>query len=415
MARHIHLDPVGGAAGDMLIAALLDAMPELREAVLAQIGAVLPPEAGAIMLAEGRNGGFRGLHFSLTGAGTAAAAGKSPGQGHQHHDHDHAPGHSHHHHHHHHGAEDGRPVTWPDFCARLADALLPEAVKVRALAILRRLGEAEAHVHGIPLEQVHFHEIADWDTLADVTGAAAIMVAAEASFSVGPLPLGGGSVVMAHGRIALPAPATMRILRGYDWHDDGIAGERVTPTGAAILAELTGGSNGARPGGRLLATGAGLGSRTLPGIGNLLRAQVFDTAGAAQTDRVLQLACDLDDMTGEEIGHAAAHLRALPGVIDLTLLATQGKKGRPVTRLELLARPEQGDVVAEALFAETSTLGLRQQMLTRRILERRATGPVKTASRPRGATSKAEADALADTPGLAARRALARRLTDDMP
>lgn len=132
--------------------------------------------------------------------------------------------------------------------ALLETAPLSDGTADAACAILHRIAEAEAQVHNIPIDRVHFHEIADWDALMDVTAAGSICAALDgATYSLSPLPLGGGLVDTAHGKLPVPAPATALILQGYDWHDDGIAGERVTPTGAAILAHVTGGSHGTRP------------------------------------------------------------------------------------------------------------------------------------------------------------------------
>jgi len=392
---HLHLDPVGGAAGDMFVAALLDAFPDLAARVMADVAALLPAEAGRAELQTGKSGGMAVRRFRLVDAP------------HAHHDH------GHHHHHHDHD------TTYRGLRARIEAAPLAEGTAEHACAILHRIAEAEALAHDLPIDRVHFHEIADWDSLMDVTAAGSLVAAlAGASWSLAPLPLGGGTVRTAHGILPVPAPATARILAGYDWIDDGVPGERVTPTGAAILAHVTGGAPAPRHAGRLRASGMGAGTRDLPDRPNVLRVTAFDTGAAKgwQRDRVLRLACDLDDMTGEEIGAAAEALRALPGVLDLVLLAAQGKKARPLTRLELLLRPEAEEAVAAALFDLTSTLGLRREEVARLILPREAEpgtdGPRKCAERPSGPTRKAESDALASAPTLAQRRALARRIEE---
>ncbi len=385
---HVHLDPVGGAAGDMFIAAMLHARPDLTARVLADVAAVLPAKVGHAELTEHVASGIMSRQFKLVLAagGTAAR----------------------------HGAE----TTYKAMRALLETAALSQGTAEAACAILQRIAEAEAQVHDIPIDRVHFHEIADWDALMDVTAAGSICAALEgASFSLSPLPLGGGLIDTAHGKLPVPAPATALILRGYDWHDDGIAGERVTPTGAAILAHVTHGTHGTRQPGRLTATGSGAGTRVMQGLPNILRVTMFDTAQSGMMhDQLVQLACDIDDMTGEELGAATDALRADAGVVDVMLLTGQGKKSRPVVRMELLVRPDVAEAVAERVFNLTSTLGMRRTVVDRLILPRSVeTGPdgqrIKRSRRPAGhETAKVESDDLEGAVSLAARRAAAREL-----
>lgn len=428
---HLHLDPVGGAAGDMFVSAMLDAFPALEARVMADVAAILPPEAGRAVLRKGTSGGMAARRFALVTDGETRPAHGHAGHGHDHghehphrHDHGSSHGHEHSHEHVHHDAHphDGRhrhgeATTYRAMRALIEAAPLSAGTAAAAAGILHLIAEAEAKAHDLPIDEVHFHELADWDSLMDVIAAGSITAAlAGATWSVASLPLGGGLVRTAHGALPVPAPATAHILRGFPWHDDGVGGERVTPTGAAILAHLAGANAGARRGGRLLAVGMGAGTRDLPDRPNILRVTAFsaETGGAYATDRVVQLACDIDDMTGEEIGAAAAALRALPGVADLVLLYGQGKKGRPVTRLEILADPAAEERIVAELFDRTSTLGLRRAAVERLILPREARTTadgvrVKRAGRPAGWTGKAESDDLDAAPTLAARRALARR------
>lgn len=408
--QHIHLDAVGGAAGDMFVAALLDALPELAPRVMADLAAVLPAEAGRPELSAAMASGMAARQFALVGAGGGHSHDHHHDHDHHHHDHHHQHDHDHHHDHHHHATG-----TFVAFRERIAGAGLSAGTAEHAIAILRRIAEAEAAIHQVPLDDVHFHELADWDALMDVVAAGSIVAAlGKASWSVSPLPLGAGLVRTAHGKLPVPAPATARILVGYDWRDDGVPGERVTPTGAAILAHVTGGGgNGARPAGRLAAIGNGAGTRVLEGMPNILRATVFETARPG-IETLILIAFEVDDMTGEEIAIAADRLRALAGVRDVLLMAAQGKKGRPLTRIELQTDAAAAETVAEAVFLETSTLGLRRSQVRRDVLHRAAEdGPGglrrKRAFRPGGAeTVKVESDELAGTAGLAARRRAAR-------
>ncbi|QYK41729.1 MAG: LarC family nickel insertion protein [Paracoccaceae bacterium] len=383
----IHLDAVGGVAGDMFVAALLDAFPDLTAQVMADVAAVLPQGTGTARLTPGFSAGMRCLRFGL-----------EPGAAGQHHHHDE---------HHHHGAR------YSDLCALIAGAPLSPGTADHALAILTILARAEAHIHGVAVDDVHFHEVGDWDSLMDVVAAGSIAAAlSPVRWTVSDLPRGGGLVRAAHGMLPVPAPATLAILPGFAWRDDGTTGERVTPTGAAILRHLC------QPGGpgalgALVASGTGAGTRDLADLPNVLRVSVFAPAPDTARDMVEIVTFDIDDMTGEEIGHATHHLRAGAGVIDLTSQTLQGKKGRPFTRFEILATPGSREGLATLIFSETSTLGLRVRSEARLTLAReQATAAglrVKHATRPGGTrTTKAEADDLAPMPGLANRRATAR-------
>nr|WP_281493589.1 LarC family nickel insertion protein [Ancylobacter koreensis] len=407
----------------MFVAALLDAFPELHARVMDDARAVLPAGVGVAVLTEGESGAVRALRFGLqagAGAGRTHARGHARTQDHaptrgDAHDHDHG-------HLHDHGEAAVAPVakpanelpahagTYPDMRARIANAALHPGTAAHAAAILALLARAEAAIHRVAIEDVHFHEIADWDSLLDVVAAGSLAAALDgAEWTVSPLPLGGGLVRTQHGMLPVPAPATAALLEGFDWRDDGVAGERVTPTGAAILRHLA--RPGRPAGGRLMASGTGAGTRSLRGMPNVLRALVFEEASPDDSydrDTVAVIAFEVDDMTGEEIGTAAERLRAAPGVLDVSLGQLQGKKGRPATAFRLLARPDAADAVARACFEQTSTIGLR---LTeeRRLTLARAAGEiagvdVKRVARPGGATAKAESDALTGAT-LAARRA----------
>jgi uncharacterized protein (DUF111 family) len=265
---------------------------------------------------------------------------------------------------------------------------------------------------------VHFHELADWDSRMDVVAAGAIAAALDgAQWSASAPPRGGGTIRTAHGVLPVPGPATARLLEGYPWRDDGTAGERVTPTGAAILRHLVSpeACDAGTAGGRLLAQGFGAGTRTLSGMPNVLRVLVFEQRDAVADERVALVEFDVDDMTGEELALAADRLRTVEGAIDVSVGTRAGKKGRIVADFRVLARSAAGDVVAKACFAETSTLGLRIREERRRVLPRREVGVdveglhlrVKVAHRPDGTTTaKTAHDDVAAKPALAVRRRL---------
>jgi uncharacterized protein (TIGR00299 family) protein len=371
------LDAVGGMAGDMFVSAMIDALPELRGRVLADAAAVLPEDVGMPRLEEGMSGGLRCLRFRLADAG----------------------------HHHHHAS------AFTDMVARIEGAPLSAGTAVEAIAILRHLAEAEAAIHGVAVEAVHFHEIGDWDSLMDVVAAGSIAAALpDAGWAVSELPRGGGLVRTAHGLLPVPAPAAARLLTGFAWRDDGVSGERVTPTGAAILRHLVSAPTAT---GRLRAGGIGAGTRDLSGLPNILRVTVFDAADDGGLEKIALLSFDIDDMTGEEIGTAADRLRSMAEVRDLVIQTALGKKGRPVQVFRLLLRPEDQAAVAAACFTETSTLGLRWHIETREVLPRRFETVegvrTKIATRPKAESRKAESDDLAGGLSLEARRAVKRQ------
>ncbi len=407
----IHLDAVGGISGDMFVAAMLDARPDLRERVLAEAAAVLPEGTGGPALTEATSGALRALRFGL--AGTPAT---EPAQ---------SPTHSHDDARHHDGpaaepAHHGGDTTgsFADMCARIRAARLTRATADHAVAILTILAEAEAAIHRVPVSEVHFHELADWDSLLDVTAAGSIAAALEgARWTVSPLPRGGGLVRTRHGLLPVPAPATASILTGFTWRDDDIPGERVTPTGAAILRHLAAESRPDAALGRLEAVGTGAGTRNLPGMPNILRALVFEAAAWAGLDRVSVLSFEIDDMSGEEIAIAADRLRQLAGVVDLSIGQRSGKKGRPMHAFYLLVQPDRTEAAVERCFLETSTIGLRVREERRVVLPRELQRSkhedvevgVKTVRRPGvRTTAKAESDDLAGD-SLDARRRLKQR------
>ena len=376
---HLHLDPLGGIAGDMFAAALLDAFPDAKDAVLRDITSVGLPPGLTPTLTPGNSSSLRVLRFGVDGT-----AGEAPPSG-----------------------------SYPEIIKRLKGADLDSETLGHALGIFRLLAEAEASVHGVSIDTVHFHEVADWDSIADIVAAASLLTrVGAATWSCGPLPKGGGSVGTQHGRIPVPAPATVALLEGFKWHDDGILGERVTPTGAAILRHLLDDNRGASPPGTLIAQGSGAGTRDMAGMPNILRVLVLDRDGVGE-ETVARIAFEIDDMTPEELAVALDHLRAETGVLDAGHGIGFGKKGRVRFDVRILARPDCLDGIVTRCFEETSTLGMRYRLERRRVLAREEKGieadsgtiHVKRASRPGGRkTVKAESDDLSPQRGLARRR-----------
>jgi len=241
-------------------------------------------------------------------------------------------------------------------------------------------------------------------------------------WSVAPLPLGSGRVQTAHGSLPVPAPATALLLEGFAVFDDGRPGERVTPTGAAILRHLAPESGVASLPARLARTGVGFGTRTLPGTSNVLRVLAFEPLAAhSGGDRVQVLRFEVDDQSPEDLAVGLERLREVEGVLDVLQSPAFGKKGRVCVAVQVLARPEARERALAACFEETTTLGVRIASEERATLARRdasveaPAGPVrvKAARRPSGrTTAKAEMDDLAGAPGGHAAREARRRAAE---
>jgi uncharacterized protein (TIGR00299 family) protein len=304
----------------------------------------------------------------------------------------------------------------------LEQAMLDSAVRHHALAIFEHLAEAEGQVHGIAVEDVSFHEVGAWDSIADIVAAAHLVAVLGVSlWTVGPLPLGSGFVMTAHGRLPVPAPASARLLRGFAMVDDGVGGERVTPTGAAILRHLCGGSPATPRVPRVLGrSGVGFGTRVLPGIPNCVRVLVFDEAADNKTPAHRELGViefEVDDQSPEDLATGLERLRAEPDIVDVVQMAAFGKKGRMTAHVRALVRPDGMEDAIVACFRETTTIGLRHHLVAGAMLPRRSTTidvegwpvRVKTVDRPDGRTAKAEADDALRDKSHAARFELRRR------
>jgi len=228
--------------------------------------------------------------------------------------------------------------------------------------------------------------------------------------------LGGGTVRTAHGVMPVPAPATARLMRGFETVDDGLTGERVTPTGAAILAHLRPRMVPRRPSASLAGSGTGFGARMLPDRPNALRVLVLEGVARA-ADAVAVTRFEIDDQSAEDLATGLDAIRALPGVLDVIQIPAFGKKGRMVVSVQVLADPPAQEAVRGAIFDQTSTLGLREQTIARHILAREADTSDgirrKTARRGDARTVKAEADDIAAAGTYAARKALRASVESD--
>ena len=252
--------------------------------------------------------------------------------------------------------------------AHLVEHHLPLSDKVKAdvMAVYGRIAEAESHAHGVPVSQVHFHEVGSMDAVADITAVCLLMEKLSPDeVVVSPIHVGSGQVRCAHGILPVPAPATAHILRGAPIYGGSIQGELCTPTGAALLMHFAS-RFGDMPAMRLQAVGYGMGKKDFPAA-NCVRAMLGETEGAADT--VAELACNVDDMTGEALGFAMEQLLAA-GALDVFTAPIGMKKSRPATLLRLLCRPEDRERMVELLFRHTTTLGVRESLCRRYVLER---------------------------------------------
>ena len=422
----VHLDPVGGIAGDMFVAALLDIRPDLEAGLMAALSVCPLLDKVEFELASHNDGILMGRRFVVRRNGRRAEADEDHaghhhgGHSHDHHHHDHDHGDEHHHDHdhsgHHHHAD------WHLIREALVTSKLDRETVKHAIGIFSHLAEAEARVHGVTPEQVRFHEVGAWDSIADIVASAWLIARIDASrWTVGALPLGSGRVRSAHGLLPVPAPATALLMKGFLTIDDGISGERVTPTGAAILRYLCDPADTVRRPRRLTASGHGFGTKRLPGLSNCLRLLTFETIETSVLqDQVAVLECEIDDQTGEDLAQAIDNLRARKGVLDVVQMPVFGKKGRMMTHLRILADPAARDEIVAAVFDETTTIGIRHSLTDRSLLPREVRNVeldgrslrLKLVDRPAGRTAKLEADDLCGVAGSAMRTRL-RRLAEE--
>jgi uncharacterized protein (TIGR00299 family) protein len=238
-----------------------------------------------------------------------------------------------------------------------------------ALAVFRRLGEAEAISHAVPIEKVHFHEVGAVDSICDIAGACvALDSLGVEEIYCSRINVGSGTVETEHGTLPVPAPATATLLIGKPIYSAGPQTELTTPTGAALMTTLATGF-GALPSVRMLAQGFGAGDKDFPMQANVLRVLVGEKTRAAEATSVTILEANIDDSTPQVLGYAMERLFAA-GALDVTLTPVFMKKNRPGTLISAIAAPEMAEELAAVLFAETSTLGLRMISAERRVLAR---------------------------------------------
>lgn len=358
--KTLYLECTMGAAGDMLTAALLE-LTEDRQAFIDKMNALGLP--GVTVAAEpAMKCGITGTHMKVTVNG-AEEESEDVHDGHHHdHHHDHDHGHDHHHdheHHHHH-------ASVADIEALIDGLKVSDKVKADAKAVYALIADAESRVHGRPVSEIHFHEVGTMDAAADVIGVCLLMEQlAPEQVIVSPVHTGSGHVHCAHGILPVPAPATALLLEGIPSYGGQVKGELCTPTGAALLRYFAS-RFGDRPVMATAAVGYGMGKKDFEQA-NCLRAFLGESEG--QRERITKLECNLDDMTGEEIGFALEQLFKA-GARDAWTQAVGMKKSRPGVLLSVVCLPEDADGLAAVMMKYTSTLGIRRQDLSRYTLRR---------------------------------------------
>ena len=378
-SRVLYIDAFAGIAGDMLTAALIDLgapLDQIRDGLLA-----LPLRGYALEAVATTRGPFAATRFIVSPVEAPASALRpaAPALPEQDdgHSHSHGHGHSHSHaHRHDHGHAHIQLDPWPDQPHRdwreiremIAQSALPGRVRQRALATFSRLAAAEARVHGVPVEEVAFHEVGAVDSIVDIVGACLAMELLQIDRLVsGPLPMGSGMIHTAHGATPLPAPATLQVLVGFPVVPGPPGREHVTPTGAALVAALA--EPGPMPAMTVLGVGHGAGTRDPADLPNVVRVVLGAERVADSPTRVVVIEAQMDDLSGE---HLPPLLEALleAGALDAYATHTLMKKGRPGLLVSALATPPLADAVTRALLRHGSTFGARRYSTERQVLDR---------------------------------------------
>ena len=385
--KTLYLECNMGAAGDMLMAALYELLPQTqKDAFLDTMNRLLP---GVTVTPRGAvTCGIAGTHMEVTvhgqeehshdvALGTVQdtvhdhvheTAHDEAHHGHEHHhehEHEHDHGHEHHHDHDHGHAHHHHHASPADIAAILAGLDVPEAVKSNAKAVYDRIAAAEAKAHGVPVAEVHFHEVGALDAVADVTGVCLAMhLLALDRVVASPVHVGSGQVRCAYGIMPVPAPATAHLLTGIPTYGGEIRGELCTPTGAALLANFCG-SFGPQPAMAVTAVGIGAGTKEFPAA-NCVRAFLGETEEGGR-EAVSELVCHIDDMTAEALAFAGERLLDA-GALDVSTAPITMKKSRSAWALTVLCRPADEERLAKAVLRETSTLGVRVRRCDRYIL-----------------------------------------------
>jgi uncharacterized protein (TIGR00299 family) protein len=356
MSRVLYFDCFSGISGDMVLGALVDAGLPLAD---------LKRALGSLAVS-----GYEVTAERVLRAGVSATQFKViEVHGHDHvHSHDHQHGHDHPHPHgHHHHDHPHRSV--PEIFALIDQSALSSPGRDRAKALFQRLAEAEAAIHQMPVEKVHLHEVGALDSIIDIVGAVFALEWVGADRIVcSPLNVGGGTVRSAHGLFPVPAPATVTLLGDAPIYSGAVQKELVTPTGA-LIATAYASSFGSLPPMSVERVGYGAGDRDHPDTPNVLRVLIGRAADRPEAERVTVIECEIDDMNPQLFGVAMERLYA-SGALEVFYVPVQMKKNRPGTLLTVVAPPERRAALADVIFRETTTIGLRHYEVERECLRR---------------------------------------------
>ena len=395
MAKTAYFDCFSGASGDMVLGALLDLGLPL-EALRAALGS-LDIEYGGVSAERVLRAGISATRFRadaeerLAHAGQAPSAAHRDAASHEHHAHSsgshvHAPDtrhdhgqHDHGHHEHAHEALHAHH-SLKDIARYIERSALSRTGKDRALELFEKLAQAEAAIHDVPIERIHLHEVGALDSIIDIVGAVFGMEWLGADeVIVSPLNVGSGTVWCAHGEFPVPAPATARLLAGVPIYAGAVANELVTPTGALLMTSYAR-SFGALPPMRVKQIGYGAGSRDFAKHPNVLRVLVGEGASSEETERVIVIECEIDDMNPQLFGPLMERLYA-DGALDVFYAPVQMKKNRPGTLVTVISPLDRREALSAVLFTDSTTIGVRYQEVLRERLARE----VRTVDTPVGA------------------------------
>ena len=388
--KTLYIDCSMGAAGDMLTAALSELLPD-PQGFVDKLNALGIPGV-EIRREPAVKCGITGTQMRVLVHGMEEGGSHSHTHHHEHtHSHDHEHSHEHAHDHEHGHSHDHAHSSVADIEHIVQGHLdIPEAVKDDIMAVYGLIADAESKAHGMPVTQIHFHELGTMDAVADVTAVCLLMhEIAPDEVVASPVHVGSGTVHCAHGILPVPAPATAHILRGVPSYGGEIDGELCTPTGAALLKHFVT-RFGPMPAMSVTAIGYGMGKKDFPqancvrvmlgeAAGDAVRGGTAPDSGKSAADdmpaepadkHVIELACNIDDMTGEEIAYAAKKILE-GGALDVLTIPVDMKKDRPGTLISVLCRPEDREEIVRLIFAQTSTIGIRESAKRRYELERR--------------------------------------------
>lgn len=365
--KTLYFDCFAGAAGDMILGALIDAGVPLAE--LQQALGTLGVDGVSVSADRVLKTGVSATKFRVHEPASAplelrrgkpelAARGSGPPD----------------------AVADHRHYHLKHIFAAIEKSALSSTARARAVRMFERLAEAEAAIHGTTLEKVHLHEVGAVDSIIDIVGTVFAMEwLGAARVVVSPVNVGGGMVTTAHGVFPVPAPATVRLLGPAPLYSSGVQMELLTPTGALILTEYAQ-AFGPMPAMRVERVGYGAGDRELPETPNVVRVFVGEADGAHDRDvpqaTVAVMACEIDDMNPQIFGVLMDRLYQA-GALEVYYQPVQMKKNRPGTLMTIVARPDQRELLADLVFRETTTIGIRYQLMARLCLERELV-PVET-------------------------------------